>query len=81
MARCRVRAQCKYTGPSGTRCKTLVPVALDIRFPRGGKYAHYCSVHEAAVLAQTTMTIQCAVPSLSLDYTSYTAPRTYFVTV
>ena len=80
MARCRVRAQCKYTGPSGWRCRTLVPLALAIRFPRGGKYAHYCSVHEAVVLAQTTITVRRVAPSLTLDYTSYLSLCTDFVT-
>ncbi|KAI1786179.1 hypothetical protein LXA43DRAFT_898469 [Ganoderma leucocontextum] len=47
MARRRHHARC-------TRCKTLVPIANALPFPRGGRLPFYCSAHQDEILSEKT---------------------------
>ena len=55
MARVRVHTRCSKTNAQGIRCKTLVPLANTLRFPRSKGMPLYCEIHEREVLAETAM--------------------------
>ena len=55
MARQRLHARCSKTDTFGIRCKTLVPLANTLRYPRSRGLPMYCYVHEKKILAEKAM--------------------------
>lgn len=68
MVRQHVHARCKYTAPSGERCKTLVPVAGALTFPRGRSHPFFCARHQRDLLAPKTAVIPSRVGSRVFKY-------------
>ena len=55
MGRQRRHARCSKVDTLGTRCKTLIPLANLLQFPRSGGFPLYCDLHEREILAEMTM--------------------------